>query len=209
MCLCSPQSWQYRVSLKPLPLTLFPLDSLSLPPHQSDLLPMRPSLPPFFPPSSLLPLGLSSAHSPRYHIPPPFGPFLPAPLPALYPCHAIAHTHIVVRRVVAWVLVTLCRSRIVRTDMHQIHWYWSVVGHHFIDGLQLFPTFVEFLRPVKNSRLMSLGIISLTTNVFCASSINLNWCSYSATFNDHPVSSSFNSFASLHLFGCRKCGLQC
>ena len=92
MCLCSPQSWQHRVSLKPLPLTLFPLDSLSLSPYQSYLLPMRPFLPPFFPPSSLLPLGLSSAHSPRYHIPPPFGPFLPAPLPALYPCHAIVHT---------------------------------------------------------------------------------------------------------------------
>ena len=32
----------------------------------------------------------------------------------------------------------------------------------------------KFLGPVRNSRLMSFGIISLTTNIFCASSIALN-----------------------------------
>ena len=59
---------------------------------------------------------------------------------------------------------------------------------------------------VKNSRLMSFGIISLTTNIFCASSIVLNWCSYSATFSDHAVSLSFSSFASLHLLGVASMG---
>ena len=59
----------------------------------------------------------------------------------------------------------------------------------------------KFLGPVRNSRLMSFGIFSLTTNIFCASSIVLNWCSYSATFSDHAVSLSFSSFASLHLLG--------
>ena len=47
----------------------------------------------------------------------------------------------------------------------------------------------------------SSAIISLTTNIFCASSITLNWCSCSATSNDHAVSLSFNYFASLHLLG--------
>ena len=58
----------------------------------------------------------------------------------------------------------------------------------------------DVLGPVRNSRLMSCGIISLTKNVFCASSITLNWCSYSAT-NDHAVSLSFSSFVTLQLLG--------
>ena len=54
-------------------------------------------------------------------------------------------THIVVRHVVAPVLITLYRSRIVRTDTPQIHRYWSVVDDHFVDDdLQLFQNFVEF-----------------------------------------------------------------
>ena len=44
------------------------------------------------PPSSLLPLSHSSAPFPRCHVPDPLGPFLPAPLPALYPFQAMAHT---------------------------------------------------------------------------------------------------------------------
>ena len=58
----------------------------------------------------------------------------------------------------------------------------------------------------ENSRLMSFGIISLTANIFCASSIVLNWCSYSATFSDHAASLSFSSFASLHLLGVASMG---
>ena len=59
---------------------------------QSGLLPLEPFLPPFLPPSSLLPLGRSSAPFPRCHVPEPFGPFLPAPLLALYPFQAMTHT---------------------------------------------------------------------------------------------------------------------
>ena len=58
----------------------------------------------------------------------------------------------------------------------------------------------NFLGPAKNSRLMSSGIISLTAKIFCASSIALNGCSCSATFNHHAVSLSFSSFATLHFF---------
>ena len=63
----------------------------------------------------------------------------------------------------------------------------------------------NFLGPVRNSRLKSFGIISLTTNISCASSIVLNWCSYSAAFGDHAVSLSLSSFASLER---REFGLQ-
>ena len=65
--------------------------AFSLSPWQSGLLPLEPFSPPFFP-SSPLPLVHSSAPSPRCHVPDPFGPFLSAPLPALYPFQAIAHT---------------------------------------------------------------------------------------------------------------------
>ena len=53
---------------------------------------------------------------------------------------------------------------------------------------------------------MSFGIISLTTNFLCASSITLYSCSYSATFSDHAVSLSFNSFAPLHFLGVASMG---
>ena len=65
---------------------------------------------------------------------------------------------------------------------------------------------LRLLGSVKNSRLVSFGIISLTTNIFCATSITLNWCSYSATFNDHAVSLSQNSFATLQLLGVASMG---
>ena len=38
---------------------------------------------------------------------------------------------------------TLCRLRVVRTDITEVQWCRSVIGHHFIDDLQLFHDFVE------------------------------------------------------------------
>ena len=46
---------------------------------------LEPFLPPYVPPSSLLPLVHPSAPFLRCHGPDPLGPFLPAPLPDLYP----------------------------------------------------------------------------------------------------------------------------
>ena len=60
----------------------------------------------------------------------PFGPFLPAPF-ASFASLPRDRTHIVARHVVARVLITLRRSRIVRADNPQIRWYWSVVGNDF------------------------------------------------------------------------------
>ena len=75
LCLCVCFQWPLSLSL-----------------YQSSLLPLEPLLPPFFPPSSLLPLAHSSAPFPRYHVTAPYGPFLPATLPVLYRFQAIAHT---------------------------------------------------------------------------------------------------------------------
>ena len=109
-------------------------------------LPLEPFLPPFFPPSSLVPLVHSSGPFPRCHVPDPFGPFLSAPLLAWYPFPS-DRTHVVVWHVVARVLITLCRLRVVRTNVSQVHWYWSVVGQHFVDDdLQFFHTSIEFPR---------------------------------------------------------------
>ena len=80
-----------------------------------------------------------------------------------------------------------------RVDVPQFNRHWPVLSHRLIASF--------FLGPVKNSRGMSFGIISLTTSIFCASSTVLNWSSYSATFSDHAGSLSFRSFASLHLLG--------
>ena len=83
--LCSPQS-QYRVSLLPFFTFAFvPIGSIVLSPYQSSLLPSCH-------PSYLVPPAHSAARLPRYHVPAPFGPLLPVPLPALYPFQAIAHT---------------------------------------------------------------------------------------------------------------------
>ena len=122
---------------------------------------------------------------------------------ALFPFHAIAHTSSYnISLLESW---SLC---IVRTDIPQIHLHWSVVGHHFVDkDFQLFHNFVEFPRFHQDLSIDVLRQISLTANDFCASSITLNWCSYSATFNDHSVSLSFSSFASLHLLGVASMGL--
>ena len=61
----------------------------------------------------------------------------------------------------------------------------------------------NFLGPVRNAPSDVLWHrLCLVTKIFCASSIVLNWCSYTATFSDHAVSLSFSSFASLHPAGC-------
>ena len=59
--------------------------------HQSGLLPLEPV---FVPPllSSIRLFCHSPIHQLLFHVPAPFGPFLPVPLPALYPFQAIAHT---------------------------------------------------------------------------------------------------------------------
>ena len=106
-----------------------------------------------------------------------------------FPSH---RTHVVVCHGVARVLVTLCRLRIVRTFPRSVGTSPSsaVVSLMMISSFAMISS--SFLGPVKNSRWMSFSIIFLTTNVFCASSTTLKLCSYSATFNDHAVSLSFN-----------------
>ena len=155
-------------------------------------------MPPFFPPSSLsLPLAHSSAPRSRYHVPAQFGAFLPAPLPALCPFHAIAH--IVLRRVVTRVLVTLRRSCIVRTDISQVHWCRSVVGHHFVDDdLHILHDFVKSPR----SRLqLSLDVLRhlLHRERLLRFTDRFELVLVLDHLQDHAVSLTFNSFTSLHL----------
>ena len=123
----------------------------------SELLPLEPLLPHCSPPSFLLTLVHSSAPFPRCHVPAPCGPFLPATFVSLVssPRH---RTHIVERHVVARVLITLRRSRILGVETHQIRWSWSVVGHRCVDDLQLFDDFTEFPRS-RPSLTVLLGVL--------------------------------------------------
>ena len=109
-----------------------------------------------------------SSPSPRCHTSGPFDPFLPIPLQALYPFQAIAPVSSYdVSLLVSESLCVLFASCVplaqVRRQQHSID-----------DDLSFSMISSNFLGPVKNSRLISFGIISLTTNVFCASSIALN-----------------------------------
>ena len=157
---CSPQSQQCRTSLlplpSPLPLTWFPVPPLSLSPCQSGLLPLVPFIPPFWPPWSLVPLVNSSAPFPECHVPDPFGP-----LPASRPFQAIAHVSS--RDMSLFASWSLCIIHVLHIPKYtRSHWHWSVVGHPVVDDLQL----LHVKRPIRNSRPISFGITSLTTNVF-------------------------------------------
>ena len=77
--------------------------------------------------------------------------FFACPFPVFCPFQAMAHASSCDRSLI--VFESLCMA-------------------HFLRD------FVELSRSLKN-RLMFFGIISLTTNIFCASSIALDWCSYS------------------------------
>ena len=144
----------------------------------------------------------SSAPVPRYHVPAPFGPSLACSLASFVPFPSDrTHTSSCDMSFLASESLCVVFGSCVPTVPSSIG-PGASSDHHFVDDdLQFFHEFKEFFYgPARNSRLMSFGIISLTTNVFCASSVTWNWCSYSATFNDHAVSFSFNSFASLHLW---------
>ena len=82
------------------------------------------------------------------------------------------------------------RSRVVRSDIPLIQWYWSVVDHHFVDDdLQLLRNFDEFPR---NRQQLSLDVLRSHVPR-----------SHSVTFHDHVMTFSFNSVTSLHLLGSR------
>ena len=129
---------------------------------------------------------------------------VPSDFPCLFPCRLCTLS----RQWRTHLRVTChcpCRSRSASSSCRACRRSpdpWSVVSHHLVhDDLQFLHNFVKFSRSRQEFPLDVFGIISLTTNTFCASSIVLNWCSYSATFSDHAVSLSFSSFASLHLLG--------
>ena len=78
------------------------------------------------------------------------------------------------------------RSRVVRSDIPLIQWYWSVVDHHFVDDdLQLLRNFDEFPR---NRQQLSLDVLRSHVPR-----------SHSVTFHDHVMTFSFNFVTSLHL----------
>ena len=132
MCPCSPQSSQCRVSLLPF---------ASIGSCVFDAIPVT-----FAALAAFLALVHSSAPFPRCHGPDRLGPFLPAPLPALYPFQAMAHT--------SSYDMSLPVSESPCVDFvscpltfPKSHWYGSVVGHRLIDDdLQLFHDFVELSR---------------------------------------------------------------
>ena len=95
-----------------------------------------------FPPSSPLPLAHSSAPYPRYHVPAPFGPFLPAPVPVLYPFHTIGHTSSY--DVLLLASGSLC---VVLASFPTSVGAGPSFSHHFVDDdVHLFHNFVELPR---------------------------------------------------------------
>ena len=123
-------------------------------------------------PISRLFIRYAANSSPRCHTPGPFGPFLPVPLPALYPsnrshtrlrmtCRCSCPNHCVV---FASCVATVPRS--IGTGPS------SAIITEKKNKFSMISS--NFLGRVRNSRLVSFGIISLTTNVSCASSVALN-----------------------------------
>ena len=170
MCPCSPQSWQYRVSLLPLPLPLpcaflLPVPPLSLSLYQSGLLRLAALGSPSCLHSCLrhlsLPLVHSSAPFPRCHIPDPFGPFLSAPLPALYPFRVIAHTSSYDMSLLVSESLCVIFASCVPTFPRSIGTGPSsaIISLTMVSSFSTISS--NFLGPVRNSRLVSFGIISL------------------------------------------------
>ena len=149
--------------------------------------PWTPFLPPFLPPSSLPSLVHSSAPYPRCHAPDPVL-FLRAPLPALNPFQAIAHTSSYdVSLLVSESLYVILASCV--PTYPRFHWYWSVVDHHFVDDdLQFLHDFVELSRSRQE---LPFDVLRhhLPHNRCLLSSFALSRCSYSATFNDLALNS--------------------
>ena len=104
--------------------------------------------------ASLLSSIISSATrlliSSFYHVPAPTGPFLHAPLPALYPFHAIAHTSSYNQSLPA--SESLCVVFVSCVTTFPTSVAWSVFGHHFIDEMPSFCMISSnFFDPVSES----------------------------------------------------------